>query len=118
MNLARSKLQKLRDDGWDSLLKKVYSFCEKNDLSKLNMEEDSVNPKKPRERTNVTYLHHYVVDCFYVVVDMLLQEFNDHFDAVNSDLLSCMASLSPRHSFRDFDPVKLKRMAEFIEKDL
>ena len=36
------------------------------------------------KKTGITNLHHYKVDCFYTVLDMQLQEFNDRFDEVNS----------------------------------
>lgn len=48
---------------------------------------------------------------------MLLQELNDRFNEVNSELLICMASLSPVDSFRAFDPVKLMRLSELYPKD-
>ena len=117
VNSTKRQLQKLRDDGWDSLLNKISSFCEKHDISILNMEEEFVNPKKPRQRTNVTNLHHYMVECLYTVVDMQLQEFNDRFGEKNSELLICTASLSPSESFREFDPLKLMRLAEFYSDD-
>ena len=62
-------------------------------------------------------MHHYKVDCFYTVLDMQLQEFNDRFDEVNSELLVCMASLSPIDSFRQFDKSMLMRLAELYQDD-
>lgn len=38
---TKRELDKLRaDDGWDYLLKKVYLFCEKHDISVMDMEKD------------------------------------------------------------------------------
>ncbi|XP_048623985.1 uncharacterized protein LOC106393621 [Brassica napus] len=44
-------------------------------------------------------------------------KFNDRFDEVNSELLVCMASLSPIDSFRQFDKSMLMRLAELYQDD-
>lgn len=62
-------------------------------------------------------MHHYKMDCLYTVLDMQLQEFNDRFDEVNSQLLVCMVSLSPIDSFRQFDKSLLMRLADFYQDD-
>ncbi|XP_019092338.1 PREDICTED: uncharacterized protein LOC109129148 [Camelina sativa] len=83
MSLVKStkqQLYNLRDNGWDSLVEKVNSFCESHNTELIIMEEEFVDPKKPRRRTNMTNLHHYQVECFYTVLDMQIQEFNDRFD--------------------------------------
>lgn len=89
MSLVKStkrQLQKFRDDGWNSLLVKVSSFCEKHDIENLNMEEEFVNTKKPRKKTGITNEHHFKVNCLFSVLDLQLQEFNDRFNEVNTDL--------------------------------
>ncbi|ESQ50249.1 hypothetical protein EUTSA_v10002181mg [Eutrema salsugineum] len=110
-------LQKLRDDGWDDFVAKVYSFSEKNETEMTNIEDEFVDSRKPRTKTGITNLHHYKVDCFYTVLDMQLQEFNDRFDEVNSELIVCMASLILIDSFRQFDKSKLVRLAELYPDD-
>ncbi|EOA25185.1 hypothetical protein CARUB_v10018496mg [Capsella rubella] len=102
---TKRELQKLRDDGWDSLMNKVSSFYV------------FVDPRKPRRKTNITNLHHYKVNCFYTIIDLQLQEFNDRFTEVNTDLLICMASLSPLDSFQEFNREKLVRLAKFYPDD-
>ncbi|CAM8982703.1 unnamed protein product [Rhodiola kirilowii] len=92
-------------------------FCEQYDIQILKMEEEYVDARRPREKTNITNLQHLQVDCFYTVVDLILQEFNDRFNEVNSELLICMASLSPTDLFRHFDMLKLMRLAEFYPND-
>ncbi|CAA7014616.1 unnamed protein product [Microthlaspi erraticum] len=47
----------------------------------------------------------------------ITKEFNDRFTEVNTDLLICMASLSPVDSFQDFDKEKLVRLAKFYPDD-
>ncbi|KAL1225040.1 hypothetical protein V5N11_002819 [Cardamine amara subsp. amara] len=114
---TKRQLQKLRDDGWDSFVKKVLYFCEKHNTEILNMENDFIDPRKPRKKTSITNLHHYQVNCFYTVLDMQLQEFNDRFNEVNSELLVCTSALSPIDSFREFDKEKLLRLVEFYPED-
>ncbi|CAL9227420.1 unnamed protein product, partial [Arabidopsis halleri] len=114
---TKRELQKLRDDGWDDFLAKVCSFSEQNNTEMLTMDEEFVDSRRPRKKTNITNLHHYKVDCFYTVLDMQLQEFNDRFDEVNSELLVCIASLSPLDSFRQFDKSMLVRLAELYPDD-
>ncbi|XP_019085575.1 PREDICTED: zinc finger MYM-type protein 1-like [Camelina sativa] len=114
---TKGELQKLRDNGWDSLMNKVSSFCEKHNAEMLVMEDVFVDPRKPRRKTNITNLHHYKVNCFYTILDLQLQEFNDRFTEVNTDLLICMASLSPLDSFCEFDKEKLVKLVKFYPDD-
>ncbi|XP_074378278.1 uncharacterized protein LOC141719800 [Apium graveolens] len=114
---TKRQLQKFRVDGWDSFLKKVISFCDKYEIEKLDMTEAYVNPKNRRRKTGITNEHYYSFDCFNVVVDMQIAEFNDRFNEVNSELLICMASLDPRDSFGNFDPLKLMKLTEFYPND-
>ncbi|XP_013745323.2 uncharacterized protein LOC106447920 [Brassica napus] len=82
MSLVKStkqQLNKLRENGWESLINKVFSFCK-------------------------TYKTE-------------LMEFNDRFDEVNTELLGCIASLSPSDSFREFDHLKVMRLSEFYPED-
>ena len=56
---TRSHLVELRGHGWQPLLDKVFAFCDKHDLVKLEMEEDYVNPKtkgkKPELQTSTIF---------------------------------------------------------------
>ena len=65
-------------------------------------------------KIGITNLHHYKVECLYTIIDLQLQEFNDRFD---SELLICMASLSPIDSFVQFDKSLLVRLAELYPDD-
>uniref|UniRef100_A0A0D3BLP4 TTF-type domain-containing protein n=1 Tax=Brassica oleracea var. oleracea TaxID=109376 RepID=A0A0D3BLP4_BRAOL len=104
----------------NGLLKYIHtfdSFCKKHDTGILNMEDDFIDPRKPRKKTNITNLHHYQFNFFYTVLDMELQEFNGRFNEVNSELLVCTSALSPTGSFREFDKEKLLRLAKFYPED-
>ena len=95
----------------------AYAFCDKHEISKLEMEEQYVNPKKPRQKTGITNRHHYEVDCFNDVIDWLLQELDNRFNEKNSELLVCSAALSPIESFRDFNLEHLMSLAKLYPKD-
>jgi len=114
---TKRQLQKFRNDGWNSFVNDVSAFCKKHDTGILNMEDDFIDPRKPRKKTNITNLHHYQFNCFYTVLDIELQEFNGRFNEVNSELLVCTSALSPTGSFREFDKEKLLRLAKFYPED-
>ncbi|CAN6832588.1 unnamed protein product [Brassica oleracea] len=100
MSLVKStkqQLYKIRDDGWESLINKVFTFCENYKIEFLVM-DDEFDSKNSRKRSNITNLHHYKVECFYTVLDMQIQEFNDHFD-------------------EEFDQLKVMRLSEFYLED-
>ena len=73
--------------------------------------------KNRRQMTNITYRHYYEFDCFNTIADMQIQEFDDGFDEVSSELLTCMATLTPHYSFCDFDPSKVLRLSDFYPDD-
>ncbi|RIA04130.1 hypothetical protein BRARA_K01668 [Brassica rapa] len=114
---TKRELQRVRDDGWDSLMLTVSSFCKKHDTEMLNMDEGFIDSRKPRKKTNITNMHHYKVNCFNAALDLQLQEFNDRFTEVNTELLTCMASLNPVGAFRGFDKSKLVKLAKFYPDD-
>ena len=114
---TRNDLQQLRDNGWESLLEKVYSFCEEHDIPKLNMHDEYVNRHNTRKRTNITNLHHYQIECLNTVIDWQLREFDDRFNEVNSALLIHMASFNPKNSFAAFNLESLLKLAEFYPED-
>ncbi|XP_024004806.1 uncharacterized protein LOC18028820 [Eutrema salsugineum] len=47
----------------------------------------------------------------------IVTKFNDRFTEVNTQLLICMASLSPTSSFKQFDKDKLMKLVEFYPDD-
>ncbi|XP_075659441.1 uncharacterized protein LOC142629353 [Castanea sativa] len=86
----------------------------------LNQETNLKRPVSGRPRCNTqqnTNLHYYCVELFYTVIDMQLQELNNHFSEVNTDLLICMACLNPSNSFVAFDKEKLIHLTKFYPYD-
>nr|XP_040245984.1 uncharacterized protein LOC109775849 [Aegilops tauschii subsp. strangulata] len=117
VNSTKASLNDLRRNGWESVLHEAYVFCDKHDISKWQMEDQYVNPKKPRQKTGITNRHHYEVDCFNDVIDWLLQELDNRFNEKNSELLVCSAALSPNESFHDFNLEHLMSLAKLYPKD-
>jgi hypothetical protein len=95
----------------------VYEFYDKNDISKLEMEDEYIDPKKKRHRSGITNKHYYQVDCFNDVIDWLLQELDNRFNETTSQLLICSASFSPRDSFHDFNLENLMSLTKLYPHD-
>ncbi|XP_021972063.1 uncharacterized protein LOC110867246 [Helianthus annuus] len=79
---TKQQLQTYRLEGFDSLLKDVASFCEKNEIEIFDMEDEYVNPKYKRKMTNITNHHYYEVENFDTVLDMQLQELDNRFSEI------------------------------------
>ncbi|XP_071704777.1 uncharacterized protein [Rutidosis leptorrhynchoides] len=114
---SKTRLQCMRDDGWELLFGKVSLFCGKNDIEITNMEDLYYDGISRRRGSHVSSLHHYNVDVFYMVIDMQLRELNNRFNEVNTTLLISIASLNPSKSFKAFEVEDLMRMAEFYPSD-
>ena len=76
-----------------------------------------VSGRSRRNTQQKTNLHHYHIELFYTVIDMQLQELNNHFFETNTDLLLCMACLNLSNSFVAFDKEKLIRLVKFYPSD-
>ncbi|XP_078158927.1 uncharacterized protein LOC144554485 [Carex rostrata] len=114
VKVAKDRLQAMRDDGWTCLLDEVSSFCTKHEINIPNMDNRFVlQGKSARKAPHITHLHRYRVDIFCAIIDTQLQELNNRFDEINSELLLCMACLNTRDSFRAFDREKLVKLASF-----
>ncbi|KAJ9545408.1 hypothetical protein OSB04_025115 [Centaurea solstitialis] len=112
---TKKSLQTLRNDGFNSILKKVCSFCQKHNIEALDMTEYYVTPRN--RRTKITNQHHFEVEIFNTVLDMQIQEFGDRFSEVSTELLENMAALSPCDSFSKFDKSKLLKLSEMYPND-
>ena len=118
VKVSKQWLQVMRDDEWISLLTEVSSFWTTHDIPILNMDEIFVISRRPWLNTQQnTNLHYYCVELFYIVIDKQLQELNNCFSEVNTDLLRCMTCLNPSNSFVAFDKEKLIRLAKFYPSD-
>ncbi|XP_022865451.1 zinc finger MYM-type protein 1-like [Olea europaea var. sylvestris] len=116
VQLCKAQLQTMRDDGWDSFFGMVCSFCEAHEINVPNMDDMFITLGRSR-RDTVTNLHHFRVEMFYAIIDMQLQELNDRFSELNSDLLLCVACLCPNNSFAAFDKNKVIRLCQYYPGD-
>ncbi|KAK9048186.1 hypothetical protein SSX86_032851 [Deinandra increscens subsp. villosa] len=114
---TKKDLQDFRLEGFDSLLEDVTSFCDQHDIEVVKMEDEYVDTRSRRRKTNITNRQHYVVNNFNTVLDMQIQELGNRFSEVTTNLLMCMSSLSPRDNFRAFNKLKLLNLAEMYPYD-
>ncbi|XP_060170504.1 uncharacterized protein LOC132601441 [Lycium barbarum] len=101
VGMAKERLQKLREEGWDSLIYEVFKFC----------------IKSRRRVAEYIVLHRYQVAIFYKIIDWQRQELNNRFDEETSNLLLGIASLNPPNSFSSFNIEKILRLAELYPDD-
>ena len=73
--------------------------------------------KSKRSSEKVSNLHYFQIQFFYQAIDRQLQELNNHFSEVNTELLLCVSCLSPRDSFSAYDKEKLIRLAQFYPSE-
>ena len=118
VRVSKSRLQMMRENGWEFLLGTVSLFCGRHDIDIPNMEDLFVVRGRSRRNTEeMTNLHHYRFELLNTVIDSQLVELNDRFNEVNTELLLCMTCLDPKNSFSSFDLQKLLRFATFYPSD-
>ncbi|XP_059635738.1 uncharacterized protein LOC132277914 [Cornus florida] len=118
VKVCKQRLQMTREDGWDSLLEEVSSFCERYGIDVPNMDDKFfAQGRRRRKMEEMTNLRYYRVELFYSVIDMQLQELNSRFSEASSELLLCMSCLCPDDSFLTFDKQKIIRFAEYYPKE-
>ncbi|CAN6682130.1 unnamed protein product [Malus baccata var. baccata] len=118
VEVCKQRLQSLRDDDFGDLLDDVQKFCQEHDIVVPNMEDLRFVPGKSRRKApRLTNFHYYRVDLYFQVLDTQLKELNDRFNEVNTELLLCMACLSPVNNFASFDKAKIVRLAQLYPQD-
>jgi hypothetical protein len=120
VNVAKSRMQQLRSHDWGNFLKKVTSFCITHGVEVPAMDGAYVpygkSARYARAR-NQTNDDHFRREVYIGVIDQISQELDNRFDEINMEMLSCMSSFSPSHSFASFDAQKVRRLAEFYPND-
>ncbi|PIA52970.1 hypothetical protein AQUCO_01000674v1, partial [Aquilegia coerulea] len=107
VKVTKQRLNAMRNDGWDSFFVDVSSFCVKNDIIILNIDDPFVERRRSRRRVEVQLF----------IIDLQNQKLENRFNEVNTELLLCMVCVSPRDSFVAFDKEKLIRLAQFYPRD-
>ncbi|XP_022864430.1 uncharacterized protein LOC111384385, partial [Olea europaea var. sylvestris] len=118
VKISKEQLQTMRDNECESFLRTVSCFCERYNIDVPNMDDMFIPLGRSwRNTQEITNLHHFRVDFFYAIIDMQIQELNDRFSKVNSDLLLCVACLCPDNSFSALNKDKLIQLCEYYPKD-
>ncbi|XP_060190857.1 uncharacterized protein LOC132620180 [Lycium barbarum] len=112
LNIAKERLQDMRETGWKPLLDDVSSFCDVQDILIPKLDESYFPGKSKRKSSGVCYSHHWRIEIFCAVINVQLQELNDCFDVVSSDLLLGMGSSNPINSFANFDKGRIMTLAK------
>ncbi|KAK4256472.1 hypothetical protein QN277_009328 [Acacia crassicarpa] len=114
VKVVKSRLQEVRDNGFDELLQETNLFANKYDIDIPNMDDVYCPKERSRRRLeSFTFFHYFKVELFNTVIDTQIQELNDRFDNVNTKLLECLSCLDPRDSFANFNKEKLIEFARF-----
>lgn len=70
VEVAKTRLQMIRDNGWNVLINNLSTFCIKYNILLSNFEESYVNFKRSRHKlVDYKVLHHYRVEVFYKIID-------------------------------------------------
>ncbi|XP_017624765.2 uncharacterized protein LOC108468389 [Gossypium arboreum] len=104
---TKDLIQKLRDDGWNELLKNVISFCESSELDFPDMNAQYIVGRSHNKKEDVTVEHHYRVDIFFATIDTHLQELKSRFNENVVELLTLTIALDPKEFFKLFDIDKI-----------
>nr|XP_017218827.1 PREDICTED: zinc finger MYM-type protein 1-like isoform X2 [Daucus carota subsp. sativus] len=116
-------IQKLRSDGWESLLENVKSFCERYTIEIPDMNVPYFDVLKSlrrqgKQKQMVTTEHHYKVEIFTAAIDQQLQELNNRFSEQTTELLILSTSLNPRDCYKSFNIENICKLAEnFYSED-
>ncbi|KAK2439264.1 hypothetical protein QL285_023951 [Trifolium repens] len=104
---TKELLQNMRqDNGWDTLLKTVTSFCEKNEIEVPQITAPYV--ARPRRRPpqiddHITIEQYYREQVFFIAIDKQIQELNSRFSDQAMDLLTLTSALVPKDTYKAFN---------------
>jgi hypothetical protein len=100
---TKTLIQKLRDDGWETLLEEVTSFCKHQNIEVPDMDACFSSVGRSRRKTkSITVEHHYRVDIFTAIIDQHLQELNNRFNEQTIKLFKLSVALDPKNNYKLF----------------
>ncbi|XP_039122106.1 zinc finger MYM-type protein 1-like [Dioscorea cayenensis subsp. rotundata] len=89
-----------------------------NTIPVPNMEDHMrIRGRSRREGQVITHFHHYRIEIFCEVIDLIAQEMQNRFPETSTELLLLLSCLDPRDSFSKFNIHKLLRLAELYPED-
>ncbi|XP_039123441.1 uncharacterized protein LOC120260063 [Dioscorea cayenensis subsp. rotundata] len=68
-------------------------------------------------RASLTHFHHYRVEIFCEIIDLIAQEMQNRFSKTSAELLLLLSCLDPKDSFSKFNIHKLLRLVELYPED-
>ncbi|XP_016546389.1 uncharacterized protein LOC107846544 [Capsicum annuum] len=105
----------------DNIIETAYSLDERSRATgyiRAAQTYEYVNSGRSRcKSADYTVFHHYRVEVFCKIIYWQLQELNDRFDEVTTELLYGVACSNPIDSFLNFDIQKIMRMTELYPDD-
>ncbi|KAH7658156.1 Ribonuclease H-like protein [Dioscorea alata] len=118
IEVVKTRLQDFRETGWETFLEEVRYFCEGNSIPVPIMEDNmQIRGRSRRKGQVITHFHHYRVEIFCEVIDLIAQEMQNRFQEASIELLLVMPCLDPRDLFSKFSIHKLLRLAELYPED-
>ena len=120
LGTTKRRFQKTRDEGWESLMNEVKSFCVQHDIDIPRMDE--LAPLRARGKSkcrlsNVINEHYYRVNVFYTIIDMQMQELDCRFPEISTNLLIGVGCLNHANSFSYYNKEKVFIMAKLYPDD-
>lgn len=91
-------IQKLKNDGWQALLKDVVLFCEQHDIyiPYFNGTYVAHHGRSRYQKDHITIEHHFRVNAIFIAVDKQLQELNARFSEQTMEVLTLICVLVPK----------------------
>ncbi|KAH9771368.1 TTF-type domain-containing protein [Citrus sinensis] len=107
-------LNYVSNNGWDDFIRSVVFFCEKYDITMLDMSDCYMEGtwRSCQQKDYVTVEHHYYFDVFNAVIDFQLMELNSRFSEQTVELLTLSSTLDPVDGFKSFDIDNICSLAE------
>ncbi len=100
---SKALIQKLREDGWESFLESVISFCNKFEIDIPDLGAPYFEGRSRRRKKDVTVEHHFFADVFLAAIDVQLQELNCRFGESTMELLTLSSALDPKNGYKSFN---------------
>ncbi|KAH7660955.1 Ribonuclease H-like protein [Dioscorea alata] len=114
---VKARLQDLREIGWEAFLEEVGSFCERNSIPVPNMGDNMrIRGRSRREGQVITHFHHYRVEIFCEVIDLISQEMQNRFPETSTELLLLLSSTFIYDVRHDADFINVGDLGGFARK--
>ncbi|XP_044396777.1 zinc finger MYM-type protein 1-like [Triticum aestivum] len=120
LHTTKRRLQEMRNQSWEGMIKKVTDFCIEQDIELSDMDVMHIprgSKSKRKVQTDGISNKNYYQSVMYAIIDMLRVEIDDRFSENSTTLLLGMASLDPSDLFANFDKEKVLAMARLYPDD-